>query len=136
MRGSRLPRIVAWLARRTLLAYPPVFRRRMGAEVVSLVEELVAERRAESGRGRAVLLAVRLLGAMVRDAVLEWVSTATRRRPDLLSAPAAMRGDIGYGLRKLTRRPGLAVAAIASIGLAIGANSILFSAVDALLLEG
>ncbi|NIX25860.1 MAG: hypothetical protein GWN07_41030, partial [Actinobacteria bacterium] len=108
----------------------------MGAEVVSLVEELVAERRAESGRGRAVLLAVRLLGAMVRDAVLEWVSTATRRRPDLLSAPAAMRGDIGYGLRKLTRRPGLAVAAIASIGLAIGANSILFSAVDALLLEG
>jgi len=46
-----------------------------------------------------------------------------------------MLNDLRYALRTLRRRPGFAFAAIISIGLAIGANSTIFSLADALFLR-
>ena len=43
--------------------------------------------------------------------------------------------DIRYGARSLLKRPGLVVAATLSLGLGIGANTAIFSLVDALLLR-
>ena len=40
-----------------------------------------------------------------------------------------------YGLRWLTRSPGFAAAAILSLGLGIGANTAVFSLLDAVLLK-
>ena len=46
-----------------------------------------------------------------------------------------MLNDIRYALRTLRQNPGFALTAIVSIALAIGANSAIFSFVDALLLR-
>ena len=46
-----------------------------------------------------------------------------------------LRTDARYGLRWLARSPGFAVAAILSLGLGIGANTAVFSLLDAVLLK-
>lgn len=46
-----------------------------------------------------------------------------------------MLNDLRYALRTLRRSPGFAIAAILSIGLAIGANASLFSMADAMILR-
>jgi hypothetical protein len=46
-----------------------------------------------------------------------------------------LRTDARYGLRWLMRSPGFAAAAILSLGLGIGANTAVFSLLDAVLLK-
>ncbi len=43
--------------------------------------------------------------------------------------------DLKFGIRQLTKAPGFAVTAILTLGLAIGANTAVFSLVDAALLK-
>ena len=47
-----------------------------------------------------------------------------------------LRADIGQGLRQWRRAPGFAAAAVLSIGVAIGANTAIFSLVNAVILKG
>ena len=43
--------------------------------------------------------------------------------------------DIRYGLKSLTKSPGLAVVAVAALALGVGANSAIFSFVNATLIK-
>jgi predicted permease len=51
------------------------------------------------------------------------------------SAFAALHHDLGHAARMLARRPGLAAVLVLTLALGIGANSAIFSAVDAILLR-
>lgn len=58
-----------------------------------------------------------------------------RMRTATFGAVAGLGQDVRVAVRALVRRPGFAAVAILTIGLGVGANTALFSVVDAVLLE-
>ena len=65
---------------------------------------------------------------------VDQVKEVYRQRRGLQFVETFLR-DLGYGLRMLRRSPGIAAVAILSLGLGIGANTALFSVVDAVLFK-
>jgi predicted permease len=57
------------------------------------------------------------------------------RRTTIHGVAETMMHDLRFALRQLAKRPGFTLVAILSLGLGIGANSALFTAVDALFLQ-
>ncbi|MGB6194404.1 MAG: ABC transporter permease [Terracidiphilus sp.] len=74
-----------------------------------------------------------------RDAALRFGNrTSTRERvtaADAALSVESLNRDVRYGLRQLRRSPGFAVIAIVTLALCIGANVVVFSVVNALLLK-
>ena len=66
------------------------------------------------------------------------LQAAARRREEILTVSDrmdALRLDVAYALRQITRSPGLAIAVIGTFALGIGANATMFGIVDRLLLR-
>ena len=106
---KRSERIYRWLLR----LYPRDFRDEYGEEMSLLFRDRTSE-----GSSR---LWLQVLGDLLVHAPKEHWST--------------MKQDLRYAVRTLLRAPTFAATVIATLALGIGANSVIFSAVDAVLLR-
>ncbi len=97
------------------------------------IEELVAR---GMSRGEAELEAARRFGNReLVEAEVEQIDLSAHRRRDLRERFDAVARDSRYAIRGLARRPMYATAIIMTLALGIGANTAIFSLVEAVLLR-
>jgi predicted permease len=108
-------RICLWMYRRLARAFPQEFQIVYGAEVVQLSEDMIEEIALRHG----VLGLLRLVADLAWRVPMEYLSE--------------IRQDLLYAIRILLKSPGMAIAAVLSLGLSIGVPTAGFSEINVIL---
>jgi predicted permease len=123
-------RVARAFARVLVAMYPREFREEFGASMVRDFCETFASRRTAFDRARFIAAAI---VDAVRSAAAERAASHTPAERG--SSMYGVTEDIRFGARALLRRPGFVAAVVLTLALGIGANTAVFSLVDAVFLR-
>ena len=132
------------LVRLSLSSYPQEFRERHGADMMATFETQLVEQSRVAGPAGVVGFAVRTAVSVFAAGLRERLGSRLREgsgRPGVVPVRGIaailgeIRQDLQYGWRTIQRSPGMALTAILTLGLGIGAVTAVFSVVDTVLLK-
>jgi putative ABC transport system permease protein len=135
--------------RALLVLYPRAFRNRFGREIEQVIRVSRHERPDRSALAFWTVVAADIAAGAARErlaAVRDWRRDLRQRRlartHAFTHAPSTQGGamstlaqDIRYAWRTIRKNPGVALVVIASLALGIGANTLIYSVVDGIVLR-